>query len=366
MGPMSKLCPRACRAGKRRGGFSLLELLVALTILAIALVPVAYFYSKSLQMVEQASIRTRALALARERLTEIQQMPYERIHSNVTPTKEQLMVYGGLGTIDTYADDWFGYDFEANGGSWRAMFSYPLPLDYNPYQPQTQGYNNTIGAQHFANYNPENINDPNVNFNAGGAELDYEYEPIGFYTDKIYHRSRQMGFADQLDIRMADRRSVPGIEPSLAGGQDYFRSGTRLQVDKYEIYGRRTIILDVLPTPLDLDGGDYFSVNHVVGADGYAPDDDFDGNASAVNPYPLAKGPDNKFQVLSRHGTRGKMVIVQVFWLPRDAGQRYLRADELNVVELRSFIAANNIDSSMESDTGELNRNDYLIVTPPL
>ena len=46
-----------------RQGFSLLELMVALTILAIALIPVAYFYSKSLQMVEEASIRTRALML---------------------------------------------------------------------------------------------------------------------------------------------------------------------------------------------------------------------------------------------------------------------------------------------------------------
>ena len=48
----------------RRAGFSLLELMVALTILAIALVPVAYFYTKSLQMVEEAGIRTRALMLA--------------------------------------------------------------------------------------------------------------------------------------------------------------------------------------------------------------------------------------------------------------------------------------------------------------
>ena len=38
---------------------------VALTILAIALIPVAYFYSKSLQSVEEASVRTRALMLHR-------------------------------------------------------------------------------------------------------------------------------------------------------------------------------------------------------------------------------------------------------------------------------------------------------------
>ena len=74
-----------------RQGFSLIELLVALTILAIALIPVAYFYSKSLQSVEQASIRTRALMLANERLAEMRQMPYDEIRTNITPSNAQKL-----------------------------------------------------------------------------------------------------------------------------------------------------------------------------------------------------------------------------------------------------------------------------------
>jgi prepilin-type N-terminal cleavage/methylation domain-containing protein len=349
---------------KRRRGFSLLELLVALTILAIALIPVAYFYSKSLQMVEQASIRTRALMLAQERLSEIQQMPYEQIHSNVTPTEDQLKLYSNYGPIDTASDDWFGYDFE-DTGQWAAMFSYPLPLDYNPYRPQTQGYNNTIGTQHYYNNNPIGGEiDPQVNFNGGGAELEYEYEPIGFMTQKVFNADRSLGPFQVSDVRMMNQRSIPTLEPSLDNGYDYFRTGTREQIDKYEIYGRRTVILDVLPTPRDLDGGSLSNTSPVVGVDGFAPDSDFDGNASAVNPYPAAKGPDNKFQLASRHGTRGKMVIVQVFWLPRNAPSGYIPAEDLNKVELRSFIAASNEDSSLTKEEGRLSRNSYLILTP--
>lgn len=365
-------CSRTLPGGSfRRDGFSLLELLVALTILAIALIPVAYFYSKSLQMVEEASIRTRGLMLAQERLAEIRQMPYERIRSNVTPAEEHLRLYTAAGTMDTSSDDWYGYDFEGGSGlhapeRWAGMFFYPLPLDYNPYRPQTQGYNNAIGAQHYVANNPiAGMADPQININGGGAELDYEYEPIGFYSQKVFARNRALAGFDRSDIRMVDRRTVGSIEPSLAGGYDRFRTGAQQQVDNYEIYGRRTIIMDVLPQPRDLDGGSITTTNPVVGADGYAPDEDYDGNASAVNPYPVAKGPDNKFQVASRHGTRGKMVIVQVFWLPRNADQTYIQADELNKIELKTFISASNEDSSLASDEGGISRNDYLIISPP-
>ena len=380
------------RQGRR--GFSLLELMVALTILAIALVPVAYFYSTSLQMVEKASVRTRALMLAQERLAEVRQMPYDRIRSNVTPSREQLSLYVGSGDIDT-EDDWFGYDFETalgsnhSDGQWAAMFFYPLPLDYNPYQPQTQGYNNAIGANH---YNPNNpiagMLDAHVNFssnaganNGAGTELDYEYEPIGFYKQKVFNRSTILsgdvapfagdgGTWDYGDIRMVDRRAIPGIEPPLdSNGLDHFRVGDEQQLDNYDIYGRRTIILDVRPLPQDAD------------TDNFAPDDDRDGNATATNPYPLEKGPDNKFQVLSRHGTSGKMVIVQVFWLPRNADQAYIDWEDLNHVELRTFIAASNEDSNLAAGGasggtgasagagsgagGTLNRNDLLVISTP-
>ena len=98
-----------------REGFSLLELLVAMTILAIALVPVAYFYTKSLQVVENAAIRTRAIMMAQERIAEVRQMPYSSVRSNITPTPEQVFLLsdaGGGYDIDVTADDWFGYDFE--------------------------------------------------------------------------------------------------------------------------------------------------------------------------------------------------------------------------------------------------------------
>lgn len=356
---------RAGQRFSRAGGFSLLELLIALTILAIALVPVAYFYSKSLQMVEEASIRTRALMLAQERMTEIRQMPYDRIRTNIAPSAEELKLYASTGVIDTDAADWFGYDYEANG-DWAVMFCYPLPLDYNPYQPQTQGYNNAPGANHYAPTNPiGGLGDPHVNFNNGTPfELDYEYEPIGFYTQRISLRNRSLAGTDRADIRMADRRTLTAVEPSLVGGTDHFRTGVEQQVDNYAVYGRRTIILDVLPSPQDTENHTDPDGNGIEG-DLYAADDDRDGGGTAINPYPITKGPDNKFQVVSRFGSRGKLVIVQVFWLPRTADETYIEADELNKIELRTFIATSNEATNLPAGSGGLTNLDFLNISAP-
>jgi prepilin-type N-terminal cleavage/methylation domain-containing protein len=384
---ISKLIALYLRHRHERRGFSLLELLIALTILAIALVPVAYFYSKSLQMVEQSSIRTRALMLAHERLAEIEQLPYESLRSNVTPSKQHLQLYrdstsGGIGSggirIDTNAanEDWFGYDFELASNprhaqfEWAGMFAYPLPLDYNPYRPQTQGYNNLQGVGRYTNVLPAgSFADPHVNFNDGTDTVDpatglpvdercYEYEPIGFYTRNVVRRNQSLGGPDIQDIRMSDRRSISMVEPSI-NNTDFLRSGTEQQADHYGIYGRRTIIMDVRPMPPDTDPS-----SALGGPDNYAPSDERDGGATALNPYPQAKGPDNKFQIHSEHGTKGKMVIVQVFWLPRDATEGYIAWDDLNSVELRTFIAATNESSSEQADDESLSHNDFLVLTP--
>lgn len=372
MGPMIYRTKLLHYTRDSRRGFSLLELLIALTILAIALVPVAYFYTKSLQMVEEASIRTRALMLCRERLAEIRQMPYDQIRTNVTPSQTQLVLYSSVGAIDTTAADWFGYDLELAGTTplqWQAMFFYPLPLDFNPYQPDRQGYNNALNVNHYISNNPiDGLVDNHVNFyDASGTPLDYEYEPIGFYKQKVYNANRALqgnvdgGLGspafDNIDIRMADRRTLTVIEPSIAGGNDYFRTGTEQQVDNYSTFGRRTIIMDVVPFPMDTDPAN--------GADDYAPNDERDGGATAINPYPISKGPDNKFQLVSEYGTRGKMVTVQVFWLPRKAENVYIAWKDLNKVELKTFIAANNEATDLSANTGKLGRNDFLFISPP-
>ncbi len=349
-----------------RGGFSLLELLVALTILAIALIPVAYFYSKSLQSVEEAGIRTRALTLAQERLAELRQMPYDQIRSNITMSGEQRAIYSSTGDIDLTMEDWTGNDFETagrvslRGNESAGMFFFPLPLDFNPYQPQTQGYNNGTGVNHYAPFNPlGTVADGHVNFNDGsGNNLDYEYEPIGFYTQKVLNRNRSLAVADLADISMADRRTIPALEPALdidgtGTAVDNFRFGTQEEADKYAIYGRRTIIMDTVPSYTIFDGD----------GDQYAPDDDRDGGATALNPYPIGKGPDNKFQKISRYG-QGKEVTVIVFWLPRDAADGYVDGDDLNKIELKTFIPDPKAFKTGEPVQGSgVSRNDNLFIT---
>jgi prepilin-type N-terminal cleavage/methylation domain-containing protein len=332
----------------KQRGFSLLELLVALTILAIALIPVSYFYTKSLQNAEQAGMKTRALMLARERMSELRQTPYEMLKANVMPTNAQRVLFGPNGeNIFDYQQDVYGYDFANPGtgalhvaGQWAGMFRYPLPLDFNPYSPDTMGYNNAANANHTIANNP--TGDPQVNlnssvgdYNGGFDPRDYEYEPIGFYN-QVYLRNRSMVAADIEDIRMADQRTISSIEPSESGGQDFFRSGSDQQVDNFSIYGRRTIILDCYPPEL-------FSQNGPVrdsDADQYPADSDFDGGATALNPYPMEKGPDCKFQQVDRRG-RGKLITVQVFWLPRKAPDGYIPWVDLNKIELKMFVAPN-------------------------
>jgi prepilin-type N-terminal cleavage/methylation domain-containing protein len=353
---------------RSRGGFSLIEMLVALTILAIALVPVAYFYSKSLQTVEEASIRTRALMVAQERLAEIRQMPYDQIRTNITPSNAQKLMLTDNGTMDLSAQDWTGSDFQSanrqsiRGNEHAGMFFFPLPLDYNPYQPQTQGYNNVVGANHFTPNNPiGGVADGMININDGGGGFtDYEYEPIGFYAQKVRARNQSLAGTDRRDIAMQDRRTINAVEPAMdlaptGEVRDFYRSGVQEEVDKYAIFGRRTIILDAVPVLTGIADTD---------GDNFAPDDDRDGGANAIDPYPLGKGPDNKFQVVSRYGM-GKLVIVQVFWLPRNPPAGYIQPEDLNMIELKTFITPDGQeDSRLNRDSNVMLRNSFQFITP--
>ncbi len=62
---------------------------------------------------------------------------------------------------------------------------------------------------------------------------------------------------------------------------------------------------------------------------------------------------------------KGKLVVVQVFWLPRKAPERMLNKDELNIVELKTFISANNTAGAVNVNSSLLNTNDYLFISNP-
>jgi len=318
-------------------GFSLLELLVAVAILAITLVPIAYFYSRSVQAIENASIRSRALALAQERMNELLALPYEELRANNQPSEADLQLLKDSGidpqTVNVYDHNSF-------------MYHFPLPLGFNPYQPQTQGYDNSPGANR-QNGNPlgdpvpGRVIAPHMNVRSMNGSPLYEYEPIGFY--RALRRSSDLGTTDP--------RAYPIVEPPQGAG-DLTRRGTETRADLFSIYGRRTIILDVVPEPADDD------------TDPYPVDSPLDGGANVLNPYPDLKGPANKFTVRSKYGMRGKLIIVQVFWLPAKARQGYIPPEELNMVQLRNFIPASNAAGNIEFENDLVSSNNFLFISP--
>jgi prepilin-type N-terminal cleavage/methylation domain-containing protein len=353
------------RSAAGRSGFSLLELLVALTILAIALIPVAYFYSKSLQQIEAQAIRTRALSLAMDRMAEIQQLPASQIRKNTEMSEGQRYALTAEGIIDPATENWTGNDYEDNPDlQVRGMFFYPLPLTFNPYDPDTWYYNNNVGVEH---YLPD---DGGMNTTGGfphwgshinignGNNDQYEYEPIGFYRYRVVERDAALDPALNGRIDQSDRRMIGAANAPIAGSLDYFRSGTPADSDKYSIFGRRTIIVKNVPitAAADTDG------------DNFSPIDDADGGATALDPYPAAKGPDDKFTKPAEYGP-GYEVTVQVFWLPRnasdgtDGGTGIVPWRDLNKVELKAFVAEDGTFTWLDEGNGAFSRNDHLIVT---
>ena len=71
------------RAGTqtRSGGLSLVELLVALTILAVVLLPVMVGFSQALVATNQSSISGAAASIAREKMEELKLLAYSNYYS---------------------------------------------------------------------------------------------------------------------------------------------------------------------------------------------------------------------------------------------------------------------------------------------
>lgn len=343
---------------KHRQGFSLLELLVALSILLIAMVPIAYFYTRAASSITEQVLRARALELCRERAAEIQAMSYENIRANNDPGAVVNAYVNGPTAIkqeDFPIGTVYYRDLPvATKGIWDKqdpnvkpqtgpnnqplpmppVFNYPLPAYnagakvpdaritakyggnywYNPYDPDTWGY---------------------------WVENPSEFEPIGFYAM----------LSKSSDSRLTSPVRKPVIDAPVDGGDN--RIGNPTTEKYYELFGRRTIIRNLVLDSVDDNDGDN---RH--------PDDPLDGGADALNPYPIGKGPFNKFDVISTSGTQGKLVTIQVFWLKKGYTTGYVRWEDMNHVELPLLVVSTNNALNVSGSTS-IGASNYISTPPP-
>lgn len=310
-----------------RAGFSLVELLIALTILAIALLPVAYFYNKVVASIGEQMKRSRALQLAEERMAEIKALPYDSLRTNNDPGQAYMQAWVAAGNLQTdlpfdpvygTPNPYLAYPPPNTGGAhtYAPVFYYALPPLFNPYNPNTWGYN--------------------------ADRPDPEYEPIGFYSN----------LARGADDYTTDPRRISAVDAIDGTGMN--RNGTADRESSYAIYGRRTVIMDVIPNPVDDADGDTF-----------LPDDPRDGGATVLNPYPIGRGPANKFDIRSKYGNRGKLVTVIVFWLKNNSQTGYVKYSDLNTIILKTFISANNHFTDLSPTSDVFTNNSMLITTTP-
>ena len=68
--------------------------------------------------------------------------------------------------------------------------------------------------------------------------------------------------------------------------------------------------------------------------------------------------------MLTRGGGPGKLIIVQVFWLPRNPPDGYIPFSDLNVIDLRTFVSPTNEWTTLGEGSGPLTNNQSLIITP--
>ena len=71
-------------------GYTLVEIILAIAILGIVLVPVLTFMSNSSGLITYADIRERAIFLAQQRIEEIKSLEYDNINSTLNESKNQL------------------------------------------------------------------------------------------------------------------------------------------------------------------------------------------------------------------------------------------------------------------------------------
>lgn len=315
-----------------------MELLVALTILIIAIIPIALFFGKMLRNIEQASIRTRAIMLAEERVAEILNYPYTMLRSNNSPNKADIInppanitALWGVGTPIDLTDG--NYYFEPGPPYRTYQYFFTLPTEFNPYDPRTQGWNNSLGINHY---------DP--------AGLEFEYEPIGFMArlsvsaDVATTDPRRSLVIDAPDLGLG------GFVPRSGGVVETPRTGSAEREELYHLYGRRTVLLEVLPEPRDDDD------------DQFPSDSEFDGGATIYDPYPVLRGPANKFLKRSTSGDHGFWGWVTVFWLPANAPQNYIPLEELRYVQIPFFISATNAESILTIDDRSVNLSNKFII----
>lgn len=148
--------PTRSLTARRRRGFTLLEVMIGITLLVIIVLPLASLYAVSLTTIQQSALYSQALGLARDRMELAQVLPYDGLYYDNESFAPGFEFYNGLG--GRYAGYRTAYCCQRDDPTTPNF----VEESYDPTDTDNEGYPVPFYRDYYNNFTGQLI-DPNFN-----------------------------------------------------------------------------------------------------------------------------------------------------------------------------------------------------------